>query len=200
MNRPTKVAAMPMPERIQRKRTRGWRMPEGAIYVGRLLVVERAHKDASGAWMWLCRCDCARYVHVRGATLKAGRTSACHSCAATARSTTHGGAGTDLYSRWRDKPGVWLEPGHVYQRVREIMRENNTRPTDDYQALCDSKAAEDEDPAVTAQRRAAIRAFAEAKKNFGRPADDPQRIAELVARQREAAPPLPPDQWADGDA
>lgn len=24
-----------MPERIQRKRTRGWRMPEGAIYVGR---------------------------------------------------------------------------------------------------------------------------------------------------------------------
>lgn len=24
-----------MPERIQRRRTRGWRMPEGAIYVGR---------------------------------------------------------------------------------------------------------------------------------------------------------------------
>jgi hypothetical protein len=24
-----------LPERIQRKRTRGWRMPEGAIYVGR---------------------------------------------------------------------------------------------------------------------------------------------------------------------
>ncbi len=24
-----------MPERIQRKRTKGWRMPEGAIYVGR---------------------------------------------------------------------------------------------------------------------------------------------------------------------
>lgn len=24
-----------MPERIQRKRTRGWRMPEGAVYVGR---------------------------------------------------------------------------------------------------------------------------------------------------------------------
>ncbi len=24
-----------MPKRIQRKRTRGWRMPEGAIYVGR---------------------------------------------------------------------------------------------------------------------------------------------------------------------
>lgn len=24
-----------MPERIQRRRTRGWRMPEGAVYVGR---------------------------------------------------------------------------------------------------------------------------------------------------------------------
>ncbi len=24
-----------MPERLQRKRTRGWRMPEGAVYVGR---------------------------------------------------------------------------------------------------------------------------------------------------------------------
>jgi hypothetical protein len=24
-----------MPKRIQRKRTKGWRMPEGAVYVGR---------------------------------------------------------------------------------------------------------------------------------------------------------------------
>lgn len=27
-----------MPERIQRKRTKGWRMPEGAVYVGRLTI------------------------------------------------------------------------------------------------------------------------------------------------------------------
>lgn len=26
---------MPQPKRIQRKRTKGWRMPEGAVYVGR---------------------------------------------------------------------------------------------------------------------------------------------------------------------
>jgi len=31
----TDFADVPLPERIQRKRTRGWRMPEGAIYVGR---------------------------------------------------------------------------------------------------------------------------------------------------------------------
>ncbi|OZD74916.1 DUF4326 domain-containing protein [Rhodococcus sp. 05-339-2] len=26
---------MPNPERVQRKRTKGWRMPKGAVYVGR---------------------------------------------------------------------------------------------------------------------------------------------------------------------
>lgn len=94
----------------------------------------------------------------------------------------------------RDKPGVWLEPGHVYQRAREIQRERNTRPTAEYQALCDSKAAPDEDPAVTAQRREAIAAFAEARENFGRLPEDVQRIAERVARQRAAAPPAPMDE------
>jgi hypothetical protein len=35
-DRPPPVrAAAELPKRIQRKRTKGWRMPEGAIYVGR---------------------------------------------------------------------------------------------------------------------------------------------------------------------
>jgi hypothetical protein len=29
------MAGRVMPERIQRRRTKGWRMPEGAVYVGR---------------------------------------------------------------------------------------------------------------------------------------------------------------------
>lgn len=33
-----------MPERIQRKRTKGWRMPPGAVYVGRISQTNR------GAW------------------------------------------------------------------------------------------------------------------------------------------------------
>lgn len=68
---------------------------------GRLVVVRRSHKDGTGAWVWLCRCDCARYVFVRGATLAAGRTSACSRCAAAMRSRTHGETGTPLYRRWR---------------------------------------------------------------------------------------------------
>ena len=52
-----------MPKRIQRRRTRGWRMPEGAIYVGRptrwgnpfhLIDVLEALGDAEG------RADCVR--------------------------------------------------------------------------------------------------------------------------------------------
>lgn len=32
---PTPGAVINMPKRIQRRRTKGWRMPEGAVYVGR---------------------------------------------------------------------------------------------------------------------------------------------------------------------
>lgn len=42
-----------MPERIQRRRTKGWRMPEGAVYVGRPTKWGnpfRAHQDKSGIW------------------------------------------------------------------------------------------------------------------------------------------------------
>ena len=56
---------MNAPERIQRKRTKGWRMPEGAIYVGRPtrwgnpfniewhgrdLAVETFRRSAQGGW------------------------------------------------------------------------------------------------------------------------------------------------------
>ncbi len=34
----TDAAAEPMPRRIQRSRAKGWRMPEGAVYVGRPTV------------------------------------------------------------------------------------------------------------------------------------------------------------------
>ncbi|MBF6277034.1 DUF4326 domain-containing protein [Nocardia nova] len=33
-----------MPERIQRRRTKGWRMPEGAVYVGRPTVYANPYK------------------------------------------------------------------------------------------------------------------------------------------------------------
>jgi len=59
-----------MPERIQRQRTKGWRMPEGAIYVGRpskwgnWLVVDRtyltkaeAHRKTVGGFREISRWD-----------------------------------------------------------------------------------------------------------------------------------------------
>lgn len=42
-----------MPERIQRQRTKGWRMPEGAIYVGRPTVWGNPFRPEprDGQWM-----------------------------------------------------------------------------------------------------------------------------------------------------
>lgn len=45
------------PARIQRKRTKGWRMPEGAIYVGRPTVF--------GNPFQAYKCDCCGYWDVR---------------------------------------------------------------------------------------------------------------------------------------
>ena len=46
----------PMPKRIQRRLTKGWRMPEGAVYVGRGTVYGNPYKVGSyrdsGARIW----------------------------------------------------------------------------------------------------------------------------------------------------
>lgn len=39
-----------MPERIQRRRTRGWRMPENAVYVGRPTRWGNSWKAGSTGW------------------------------------------------------------------------------------------------------------------------------------------------------
>lgn len=38
------------PQRIQRKRTKGWRMPEGAVYVGRGSKWGNPYKIGEGLW------------------------------------------------------------------------------------------------------------------------------------------------------
>jgi hypothetical protein len=49
---------MPKPKRIQRKRTRGYKLPKGAVYVGRPTKWGnpfRAGQDAAGQWgIYLC--------------------------------------------------------------------------------------------------------------------------------------------------
>jgi hypothetical protein len=52
-----------------------------------------------------------------------------------------------MRDHWREEPGVWLEPGHIFQRVRAFMRDHLEREPDDYrearQAAIDAKAAPD---------------------------------------------------------
>lgn len=63
-----------MPKRIQRRRTRGWRMPEGAIYVGRPTPYANPYKIKPapgyrwGVWFtltgtWSAFCDTAADAH-----------------------------------------------------------------------------------------------------------------------------------------
>lgn len=66
--------------------------------------------------MWLCECSCGTHVHVRGSTLVADRTKACHSCAATQRSTTHGQSRTPLYFRWRAMHERTGNPNHSHYK------------------------------------------------------------------------------------
>lgn len=89
------------------------RLELGGRRFGRLVAIERSQQDDHGAWMWRCRCDCGTVVTVRAATLQAGRTRACHPCAATDRAATHGMTGTPLYRRWRAMLARTGNPKHA---------------------------------------------------------------------------------------
>lgn len=78
----------------------------------RLRVLGRSHKDKGQAWLWNCECECGVRVVVRGATLVAGRTSACASCSTAAANTTHGMSRTTLYRRWRAMHARISSPRH----------------------------------------------------------------------------------------
>lgn len=83
------------------------------VRFGKLTVLSRDQRDNYGAWQWNCICDCGRKTSVRGSTLKAGRTLSCASCATALSSTTHGGSGSNLYSRWRGMLDRCERPRHA---------------------------------------------------------------------------------------
>lgn len=81
---------------------------------GSLVALDRVGQDRFGAWMWRCQCDCGVEVEVRGATLAAGRTSACASCATSRASTTHGQSNSALYSRWQSMKARCTDPANKH--------------------------------------------------------------------------------------
>lgn len=48
-----------MPKRIQRRRSKGWRMPAGAVYVGRPTIWGNPFDDAISFQRWLSRGEIA---------------------------------------------------------------------------------------------------------------------------------------------
>ena len=69
---------------------------------GRLTVIEQADQQ-NGHKRWKCRCECGKYVVVKGLHLKSGHTQSC-GCRKlemhTERLTKHGKSGTKLYDVW----------------------------------------------------------------------------------------------------
>ncbi len=82
----------------------------------------------------------------------------------------------------REQPGVWLEPGHIHQRVRAIQRDRYERMTADDRSALERNmfgACADEGPA------SAIGELAEAKTIP--PADPPPRDSRSSVQERPSA-------------
>lgn len=45
--------------------------------IGRLIVIERTKKTKTGAYFWLCKCDCGKLKEIRRSSLSHGRTVSC---------------------------------------------------------------------------------------------------------------------------
>lgn len=70
---------------------------------GKLIVLVEDGRDAWGAVMWKCQCDCGECHRARGSQMKSGATASCGcgvSEAAVKNNRTHGGTGSPLYVRW----------------------------------------------------------------------------------------------------
>ena len=70
---------------------------------GSLLVISDGGRDAHGAVLWRCKCDCGKSTLVRGSSLTQGSTRSCGcgvTCAAR-RARTHGQSNAPLYRSWQ---------------------------------------------------------------------------------------------------
>ena len=67
---------MPEPKRIQRKRTKGWRMPETAVYVGRPTIYGNPFMADCILGLWVCR-DAANNVQIPCDSEHAAKSMAC---------------------------------------------------------------------------------------------------------------------------
>ena len=68
---------------------------------GDLVVFDFEYDENRGRYLWICRCDCGRFVSVVPANARAGRVRSC-GCAQIKSATTHGMRDTRLYRIWID--------------------------------------------------------------------------------------------------
>ncbi len=66
---------------------------------GRLVALERSHKNAFRLWYWKCRCDCGKETVVSVGNLRYGAVKSCGCYLAESR-TIHGQCNTPEYETW----------------------------------------------------------------------------------------------------
>lgn len=77
-------------------------------YIGKTfglrVVLSDAGRDKSRDRLYLCQCQCGRQDVVRQSSLRVGKSTMCHSCAAklTRNRRTHELSGTRLYNAWKN--------------------------------------------------------------------------------------------------
>lgn len=66
---------------------------------GRLVALERSHKNAFRLWYWKCHCDCGKETVVSIGNLRNGAVKSC-GCYLDESRTIHGQCGTPAYETW----------------------------------------------------------------------------------------------------
>lgn len=83
---------------------------------GRLIVNSENGRDAFGAVIWRCTCDCGKTTLVRGSSLRSGVTASC-GCGislAAAKPKTHGMTNSPIYKRWQSMKARCNQPNHKH--------------------------------------------------------------------------------------
>lgn len=67
---------------------------------GKLVVIQRLHKDKHNRAIWECVCDCGKVCHKVGVHLNNGEAKSC-GCYKLEKATKHGMADTPLHNIWK---------------------------------------------------------------------------------------------------
>lgn len=69
---------------------------------GRLTIIKYLHNTIAGKAVWLCRCDCGKFVEIVGSNLCSGMTNSCGCYRKDRHPIIHGKSNTRLHKTWQN--------------------------------------------------------------------------------------------------